>query len=123
MPEQSLTSIRLDPCHSKVFSWIEWALDAPAIEDDRGRCVRPAGPTLTIRYRYNGAEWEFWPVSIEEAHEVMNPGAKYGYSIGSTFSSIVKAHKSGRQVKMGERQETKKQREAEEKREGRRWLA
>lgn len=117
------TTIRLDPSSSKVFSWLEYNPDAPAVIDDRGRTIQPAGPTLTVRYRYNGAEHSFWPVSEEEAREVMNPGQKYGYSIGSAFGSIIKAHKSGRQVKPGERQETKRQREEIEARAGRRWLA
>ena len=93
------------------------------IDEATGRTIRPQGPTLHIRYRYNGAEWEFWPVSEDEARQVMNPGALYGYSIGSAFGSIIKAHKSGRLIKSGERQATKQQREQEEKREGRRWLA
>ena len=54
---------------------------------------------------------------------VMNPGATYGFSIGSAFSQIISAHKSGRTVKSGERQETVKQREEIEQRTGRRWLA
>lgn len=115
--------IRLDPSFSKVFSWLEWDPAAEAILDANGRTVRPAGPLLTVRYRYNGMEMEHWPVSLEEVREVMNPGQKYGYSIGSAFGSIIKAHKSGRLVKPGERQETVKQREQEEKRAGRRWLA
>lgn len=114
---------RLDPSPSRVFSWLEYVPDAPAVLDDRGRMIRPAGPTLTARYRFNGAEWEFWPVTEEEAKQVFNPGATYGYSIGSAFSQIIKARKSGRLVKVGERRETVKQREDIEKREGRRWLA
>ena len=121
--EEAPTRIRLDPAPSKPIAWIEWDPDAPEVRDDRGRLVQPAGPVLNVRYRYNGSEWSHWPVSREEAAEVMNPGAKYGYSIGAAFSSVIKAHKSGRQIKTGERQETQKQREAEEKREGRRWLA
>jgi hypothetical protein len=109
--------IRLDPSPSKVFSWIEY--DPAAPETDH----HPACGVLRIRYRYNGAEWEFWPCSLEEANEVMNPGQKYDFSIGSAFGSIVKAHKSGRLIKPGDRQETKRQREVEEKRAGRRWLA
>jgi hypothetical protein len=53
----------------------------------------------------------------------MNPGSLYHYSIGAAFSSIVKSHKSGRQVRSGDRQATTLQREVEEKRAGRRWLA
>jgi len=116
-------TIRLDPSPSKVFSWLEWVEDSPEVRDYRGRIIQPAGPTLFVRFRYNGAEWAHFPVSREEAIEVMNPGAKYGYSIGSAFSSIIKAYKSGRAVKLGERRETVKQREQEEKREGKRWLA
>ena len=124
MTDQSPKSLRLDPSPSKVFSFLEWTDEAPAVLDEAtGRTIRPAGPTLHIRYRYNGAEWEFWPVSEDEARQVMNPGALYGYSIGSAFGSIIKAHKSGRLIKSGERQATKQQREQEEKREGRRWLA
>ena len=70
----------------------------------------PPGPSLRVRYRYNGIEKEFWPVTEEEALTVMNPGATYGFSIGSAFSQIIAAHKSGRTVKSGERQETVKQR-------------
>ena len=116
--------MRLDPSPSRVFSWLFWEAEAEAVFDEvTGRVLRPAGPTLTVRYRYNGAEHEFFPVSIEEARSVFNPGPVYDYSIGSAFGSIIKSHKSGRLVKPGERQETKRQREVEEKREGRRWLA
>lgn len=115
--------IRLDPSPSKVFSWLEYDPDSPAVLDDRGRTIQPAGPCLNIRYRYNGAEWAFWPVSEEEARQVMNPGPRYGYSIGSAFGQLIKAHKSGRQIKSGERKETRKQREEAEQRAGRRWLA
>lgn len=115
--------LRLDPSPSKVFSWLEYDPDAPAVHDDRGRTIQPAGPCLRVRYRSNGAEWIHFPVSEDEARQVMNPGAKYGYSIGSAFSQIIKARKSGRLVKVGERRETVKQREDIEKREGRRWLA
>jgi len=117
------TKIRLDPAPTKVFSWIEFDPDGPQVLDDRGRTIQPAGPCLNIRYRYNGAEWSFYPVSEDEARAVMNPTAKYGFSIGSAFSSVIKAHKSGRAVKIGDRQATVKQREEIEKREGRRWLA
>jgi hypothetical protein len=119
----SPSPIRLDPSPSKVFTWLEWNPEAEAVINERGHTVRPAGPTLTVRYRYNGAEHEFWPVTREEAQQVMNPGQLYGFSIGSAFGQIVKAHKSGRLVKSGERQETKKQREEVEQRSGRRWLA
>jgi hypothetical protein len=124
MTTPSPITLRLDPSPSKVFSWLQWDENAPAILDEiSGRTLQPAGPTLTIRYRYNGAEWNFWPVSLEEARAVMNPGATYNYSIGSAFGSIIKAHKSGRLIKSGERQETRKQRAVEEQRAGRRWLA
>lgn len=116
-------TIRLDPSPSKVFSWIEWSDSPDPVVDDRGRTVQPAGPALHIRYRYNGAEWVFFPVSEEEARQVMNPGPVYGYSIGSAFSQLIQAHKSKRMVKPGERRETKKQREEIEARAGKRWLA
>lgn len=83
--------MRLDPCPSKVFSWMEHE-----------------GDVLRIKYRYNGAVWEFWPVSDEEAKLVMNPGQKYGFSIGSAFSQVIKAHKNGRQVGKVEKQEPKR---------------
>ena len=118
------TTIRLDPSPSKVFSWLSWMEDAPAVLDETtGRTLRPAGPTLTVRYRYNGSEVEFWPVSESEARQVMNPGALYSYSIGSAFADLIKSHKSSRQIKSGERQETVKQRAQIEQRAGRRWLA
>ena len=113
----SPTSFRLDPSPSKVFSWIEFDPAAGATDH------HPACSLLRVRYRYNGAEWEFWPVSEDEARQVMNPGQRYGYSIGSAFNDLIKAKKSGRLIKSGERQETKRQREETEKREGRRWLA
>jgi hypothetical protein len=123
-PAASPQTFRLDPCPSKVFSWMEHNPSAPEIRDEiTNRLVQPAGPTLHIRYRYNGAEWVFFPVSLEEARQVMNPGAAYDYSIGAAFSSIIKAHKSGRRVKTGERQITRAQREQIEQRAGRRWLA
>jgi hypothetical protein len=109
--------VRLDPSPSKVFSWIEFDPAAPATDH------HPACSLLRVRYRYNGSEMEFWPCTESEAKQVMNPGALYNYSIGSAFSSIIKAHKSGRLIKSGERQSTKQQREVEEKRAGRRWLA
>lgn len=116
--------IRLDPSPSKVFSWIEFDPDAPeSIDPQTLRTSRPAGPTLRVRYRTTGAEWEFFPVSEAEARKVMNPGAEYDFSIGRAFGSIIKAYKSGRLVKSGERQETKRQREEVEQRVGRRWLA
>lgn len=109
---------RIDPCHSKAFSWMEWFPHLEPLSDEQGRFVRPGSPVLRVRYRYNGAEWEFWPVSEDEWREVSNPGQKYGYSIGSAFSQIVKAHKSGRMVKAGE-----KQAKSPEAKPARRWLA
>lgn len=79
--------IELNPSPSKVFSWLRW---------DSG--------ILTVRYRYNGAEWDFYPVTEEEAGEVMNPGARYGFSIGSAFSQIIKSHKNGRLREQGQSQ-------------------
>lgn len=122
-PTQSDRSVLLNPSPSKVFSWILWEPAAPAVLDDQGRTIQPAGPVLTVRYRYNGAEQSFWPVSEQEAKQVMNPGPLYDYSIGKAFGDIVKAHKSGRLIKPGERQSTVKQREEIEARAGRRWLA
>ena len=109
--------IRLDPAPSKVFSWLEFNPEAPATDH------RPATSLLTVRYRTTGLETEHWPVTREEAQLIFNPGARYGFSIGSAFDQIVKkAGKSGRQVKSGDRQETKKQREEIGQRSGRRWL-
>jgi hypothetical protein len=118
-----MTALHLDPSPSKVFSWLEWNPDAPALLSESGHTLRPAGPTLHVRYRTTGAEFEFWPVSEEEARKVMQPGQVYDFSIGRAFGDVIKAHKSGRMVKLGQRQETVKQREAQEKRSGRRWLA
>lgn len=73
--------IRLDPSPSKVFTWLEHD-----------------GEILKVKYRWGGHLWEFWPVTEEEAKEVMNPSQKYGFSIGSAFSQIIKAHKNGRKV-------------------------
>jgi hypothetical protein len=109
--------IRLDPSPSKVFSWLEWEPNSP--ESDH----HPTTAVLRVRYRYNGSEWEFWPVSEQEAKQVMNPGPLYDYSIGKAFGDVIKAHKSGRLIKPGERQSTVKQREEAEARAGRRWLA
>jgi hypothetical protein len=118
------TTLRLDPSPSRVFSWLDWQADALAVLDETtGRTLRPAGPTLTVRYRYNGSETEFWPVSESEARQVMNPGALYSYSIGSAFADLIKSRKSSRQIKSGERQATKQQREEIEQRAGRKWLA
>ena len=115
-PERA-ACIRLDPSPSKVFSWIEFDPAAPATDH------HPVCGVLRVRYRYNGTEMEFFPVSEEEAKLVMNPGAVYGYSIGSAFSQVIAPYKSKRVVKPGERQATVKQREELEQRAGRRWLA
>lgn len=122
-PVQPPNKIRLDPCRSRIFAWLEWDPDAPEFRDDRGRLLQPAGPCLNVRFRGNGAEWSHWPVSESEARLVMNPGAIHDYSIGHAYGSIIKAHKSSRAVKLGERQATKQQREEAENRAGRRWLA
>jgi hypothetical protein len=53
----------------------------------------------------------------------MNPGPEFDFSIGRAYGSVIRAHKSGRLVKSGERQETVRQRVETEKRAGRRWLA
>jgi hypothetical protein len=116
--------LRLDPSPSKMFTWLQWEPEASEIRDEAsGRMIRPALPTLTVRYRTTGAEWEFWPVTESEARLVFQPNAVYDYSIGRAFSQLVKGRKSQRQVKPGERQETVRQRGVEEKRAGRRWLA
>jgi len=111
------TTIRLDPSPSKVFSWLQYDSAAPATDH------HPVCGVLTVRYRYNGTEMEFFPVSEEEARKVFNPGSVYGFSIGSAFSQIISPYKSKRLVKSGQRQETVKQREETEQRAGRRWLA
>lgn len=118
------TVLRLDPAPSRVFSWLEWTPDAPSLLDEAsGRTLRPAGPTLHVRYRTTGMEMEAWPVSEEEARRIFQPGSEFDYSIGRAWSQIVMPHKSKRTVKSGERQETKKQRAEVEQRAGRRWLA
>ena len=117
------SALRLDPSPSDVFSWLEWTPNAEEVLDERGRTIQPSGSVLCVRYRTTGAEWTFWPVSEEEARAVMFPGPKYDFSIGRAYGEIIKAHKSGRPVKTGERAETRRQREVEEKRVGRRWLA
>ena len=117
MPE-SPTIIRLDPSHSRAYSWLEWCELAEATDH------HPVCSTLTVRYRTTGDEQTFWPVSREEAQKIFNPGAAFGYSIGSAVDQVIKkAGKSSRMVKSGDRQATKAQREEIEKREGRRWLA
>ena len=88
-----------------------------------GRLVQPAGPALLVRFRSTGAEWSHWPVSEDEARRVMNPGREYNFSIGRAYGEIIRAYKSSRMVKPGERMETRRQREQAEQRAGRRWLA
>jgi hypothetical protein len=118
------TSFRLDPSPSKMFSWLEWQAEAAELVDESsGRTLRPAGPLLHVRFRSTGAEWEYYPVSLAEARQVMNPGPEFDFSIGRAFGEVVKAHKSGRMVRSGERMETRRQREVEEQRAGKRWLA
>lgn len=107
-----------------AFSFLEWVLDAPEIRDGAtNRVLRPMLPTLTVRWRYNGSEAEFWPVEEQTARAVMFPGAVYDYSIGRAFADLIKSRCSSRQIKSGERQSTIKQREETEQRAGRRWLA
>lgn len=93
------------------------------LDEATQRSLRPATSLLCVRFRTTGAEWEHWPVSESEARQVMNPGPQFDFSIGRAYSSIIKAHKSGRQVKSGERQATQQQRAEIEQRAGRRWLA
>ena len=117
-------TFRLEPSPSRVFSWLEYVPDASVLLDEAsGRTLRPAGPTLHVRYRTTGVEFEFWPVSEAEAHAVFSPGPQYDFSIGRAFNDLIKSHKSSRQVKPGERQETRKQRAEVEQRAGRSWLA
>jgi hypothetical protein len=123
MTDPSPNILRLDPAPSKVFSWIEWNPDAPAVLDERGRTIQPAGPAITARYRTTGMEMTAWPVTEEEARKIMQPDATYDFSSGRAWSQIVMPHKSKRLVKSGERQATKQQREQQEKQSGRRWLA
>ena len=115
--------IRLDPAPSKVFTWISYDPSAPEVRDEAtGRMVQPAGPALTVRYRTTGMEMTCWPVSGEEARRIMQPGAEFNFSSGRAFSQIVMPYKSKRIVKSGDRQATQHQRQAEEKREGKRWI-
>jgi hypothetical protein len=116
--------LRIDRCASSAFSSIEWKAEAAEVRDEQtGRLIKPSGPSLWVRYRTSGAEWEFWPVSEEEARAVMTPSAIHDFSMGRAFSSIIKAHKSGRQVSAGDRQETRRQREQAQPKPTRRWLA
>jgi len=116
-------TLRLDPAPSRVFTWLFWQESAEAVLDDRGRTIQPAGPSLRARYRTTGVEWEAWPVTEEEARKIMWPDAIYNFSSGRAWSQIVMPYKSKRMVRAGERQATVRQREAEEQRVGRRWLA
>ena len=122
---ESPTTLRLDPAPSRAYSWLEWRESAEEVRDEAtGRVIIPAGPAITVRYRTTGDEQTFWPVSEDEARLVMNPGSKYGYSIGSAMDQVIKkAGKSSRVVKSADRQETRRQREQAEQRAGRRWLA
>jgi hypothetical protein len=121
MSEQIL---RLDPAPSRVFTFLEWNPEVAELRDENtNRLIRPAGPTLHVRYRTTGMEMEFWPVSLEEARRCLFPGAEFDFSIGRAMSQVIQPYKSKRMVKSGERQETKKQREQIEERAGRRWLA
>ena len=116
--------IRLDPCRSKVFSWIQFDPDAPEVRDEvTGRLVQPQGPAITARYRTTGMEMTAWPCTEDEARRIMQPGQEFDYSSGRAWSQIVMPYKSKRMVKSGQRQETVKQREEAEQRAGRRWLA
>lgn len=123
MTDSSPKILRLDPSPSRVFTFLEWREEAPAVLDERGRTIQPAGSVLLVHFRGSGIEWSHWPVSEEEARKVMFPGATYDYSIGRAYGSVIKAHKSGRPINIGQRQETVRQREQQEKQSGRRWLA
>jgi hypothetical protein len=123
-PTNSPGVLRLDPCQSKVFSWISWDPESLEIRDEvSGRLIQPAGPALTVRYRTTGAEWTAWPVSEEEAHAVMQPGSLYDFSSGRAYSQLILPRKSKRMIKPSERRATSEQRAEVEKRAGRRWLA
>lgn len=116
--------LRLDPSPSRVFTWLQWEPEAPEVFDPTAnRVIRAAMPLLTVRFRTTGLEQEFWPVTESEARRVMQPGQEFDFSIGRAFSQLIKGRKSQRQVKSGERQETKRQREQAEQQAGRRWLA
>jgi hypothetical protein len=116
--------IRIDPCRSRVFAWIEFNSDASEVRDEvTNRLVQPAGPAITARYRTTGMEMTAWPITEEEARRIMQPGAEFDYSSGRAWSQIVMPYKFKRTVKSGQRQETVKQRTEIEQRAGRRWLA
>ena len=123
MTEPSSKELRVDPCHSKVFSWLFWQEHAEAVLDERGRTIQPAGPAITARYRTTGMEMTAFPVTEEEARKIMWPDATYNFSSGRAWSQIVMPYLSKRIVKPGDRQETKRQREQAEQQAGRRWLA
>ena len=123
MTEPSPKELRVDPAPSKVFSWLHWCEEAPAVLDERGRTIQPAGSCITARYRTTGAEWCAWPCSEETAVRIMRPGAEFDYSSGRAWSQLVIPRMNKRLVKPGERQETKRQREQAEQQAGRRWLA
>ena len=116
--------IRVDPCRSRVFSWISFDPDAPEVRDEAtNRLIQPQGPAITARYRTTGMEMTAWPITEDEAKRIMQPGAEFDYSSGRAWSQIVMPYKSKRMVKSGDRQATKEQREETEQRAGRRWLA
>jgi hypothetical protein len=116
--------IRVDPCRSKVFSWISYDPDAPEVRDEAtGRLIQPQGPAITARYRTTGMEITAWPITEDEARRIMLPGQEFDYSSGRAWSQIVMPYANKRMVKSGQRQETVKQREEAEQRAGRRWLA
>jgi hypothetical protein len=124
MNDQAHQIVRIDPCHSKVFSWIEYNPNALEVRDEAtNRLIQPEGPAITARYRTTGMEMTAWPITESEATRIMRPGAEFDYSSGRAWSQIVMPYKSKSMVKSGDRQETKKQREEVEQRAGRRWLA
>ena len=123
MTDPSPKELRLDPAPSKVFTWLHWREEAPAVLDERGRTIQPTGPCITGHYRTTGAEWTAWPCTEEDARRIMWPGQEFDFSSGRAWSQIVMPYKSKRLVKPGERQETVRQREQQEKQSGRRWLA
>jgi len=84
-----VTVTRLDPTHSRMFSWLEF--------DDSDA----ENPVLRARYRTNGAEWEYWPVTEDEAKRVMNPGKEYEFSIGRAFGDLIKSRKNARPLSKG----------------------
>ena len=124
MTEPVPQTLRLDPAPSRVFTWLQWESEAAEIRDPvTNRMIRPMMPLLTVRFRTTGLEQEFWPVTESEFRRVTQPGQEFDFSIGRAFSQLIKGRKSQRQVKSGDRQETKRQREQAEQQAGRRWLA